>query len=127
MIPIDPVRTQRILIRANNWIGDVVMISPAVRAIRERFTQARIAMVAKNWVLDALGGNPCFDELIEYDPDGIHRGVAGRLRLARALRQGAPFDLAVLFQKAFDAAAVARLAGARGPLGYATHPPRALV
>jgi heptosyltransferase-2 len=127
MIPIDPVRTQRILIRANNWIGDVVMISPAVRAIRERFTQARIAMVAKNWVLDALGGNPCFDELIEYDPDGIHRGVAGRLRLARALRQGAPFDLAVLFQKAFDAAAVARLAGARCRVGYATDARSALL
>jgi lipopolysaccharide heptosyltransferase II len=120
MIPINPSSTGRILIRANNWIGDVVMISPAIRAIRERFTRARIAMVAKAWVLEALGGNPCFDELLEYDPDGIHRGVAGRLRLSRALRQGGPFDLAVLFQKAFDAAVIARLAGARRRVGYAT-------
>jgi len=127
MIPIDPSTTRRILIRANNWIGDVVMISPAVRAIRERFTRARIAMVAKTWVLEALAGNPCFDELIEYDPDGVHRGVAGRLRLARALRQGAPFDLAVLFQKAFDAAAIARLAGARCRVGYATDTRSALL
>jgi ADP-heptose:LPS heptosyltransferase len=77
-------------------------------------------MVAKAWVLEALGGNPCFDELLEYDPDGVHKGVAGRLRLARTLRQGDPFDLAVLFQKAFDAAVIARLAGARCRVGYAT-------
>jgi lipopolysaccharide heptosyltransferase II len=127
MISIDPSTTRRILIRANNWIGDVVMISPAVRAIRERFTRARIAMVAKSWVLEALGGNPCFDELIEYDPDGIHSGVAGRLRLAHTLRQGAPFDLAVLFQKAFDAAVIARLAGARCRVGYATDARSALL
>ena len=120
MIPIDPSSTGRILIRANNWIGDVVMISPAIRAIRERFARARIAMVAKAWVLEALGGNPCFDELLEYDPDGVHRGIAGRLRLSRTLRQGSPFDLAVLFQKAFDAAVIARLAGARCRIGYAT-------
>lgn len=120
MIPIDPSSTGRILIRANNWIGDVVMISPAIRAIRERFTRARIAMVAKAWVLEALAGNPCFDELLEYDPNGVHRAIAGRLRLSRALRQGGPFDLAVLFQKAFDAAVIARLAGARCRIGYAT-------
>src|SRR5258706_5094127 len=127
MFPTDRAATRRILIRANNWIGDVVMISPAVRAIRERFFRARIAMVAKAWVLEALGGNPCFDELIEYEPDGLHAGIAGRLRLARALRRGAPFDLAVLFQKAFDAAVVARLAGARLRVGYATDARSALL
>jgi lipopolysaccharide heptosyltransferase II len=120
MTPPDPRHVRRILIRANNWIGDVVMISPAVRAIRRRFPEARVAMVGKRWVLDALRGAPQYDELIEYDPAGAHRGASGRLRLARALRTGGRFDLAVLFQKAFDAAVVARLAGARLRVGYAT-------
>ena len=119
MIPIEPDRVRRILIRANNWIGDVVMISPAVRAIREHFRQARIAILAKRWVLDALRGSPTFDDLIEYDSEGAHRGPVGRLRLARPLRRQR-FDLAVLFQKAFDAAAIAVLAGARLRVGYAT-------
>ena len=120
MIPPEPRDVRRILIRANNWIGDVVMISPAVRAIRRRFPEARLAIVAKRWVLDALRGAPQYDDLIEYDPSGAHRGAAGRLRLARELRAGGRFDLAVLFQKAFDAAVVARLAGARLRVGYAT-------
>lgn len=120
MIDIDPATTRRILIRANNWIGDVVMIAPAVRAIRKRFPEARMAIVAKGWVLEALAGNPYYDELIEYDPDRQHAGVAGRLRLAGAIRRGGGVDLAVLFQKAFDAAVLALVAGARLRVGYAT-------
>lgn len=119
-VPADPERIRRILVRANNWIGDVVMISPAVRALRRRFQSASIAIVAKRWVLDALSGNPAYDELVEYDHEGAHRGLTGRLRLARRIREGGPVDLAVLFQKAFDAALMARLAGARLRVGYAT-------
>ena len=119
MTPIDPAAVRRILIRVNNWIGDVVMISPAVRAIRAHFREARIAILAKSWVLETLSGDPFYDDLIEYDDAGRHRGAAGRLRLAANLRQRR-FDLAILFQKAFDAAALAFLAGARRRVGYAT-------
>ncbi len=119
MRPIDPGEVRRILIRANNWIGDVVMISPAVRAIRARFPEARIAILARGWVLEALRGSPFYDDLIEYDRDGSHRGTAGLYRLARELRRRR-FDLAILFQKAFEAAALAFLAGARLRIGYAT-------
>jgi lipopolysaccharide heptosyltransferase II len=117
--PIDPATIGRVLIRANNWIGDVVMISPAVRALRAHFPRARIAILAKSWVLETLRGDPFFDDLIEYDSAGAHRGVGGRLRLAFALRRER-FDLAVLFQKAFDAAALAFLAGVPRRVGYAT-------
>src|SRR5438445_1728168 len=116
-VPPHPIR--RILIRANNWIGDVVMISPAVRAIREHFDKARIAILAKSWVLEALQGNPYYDDLIEYDREGSHRGLLGRGALVAELRR-ARFDLAVLFQKAFEAAFFAYLAGVPARIGYAT-------
>ncbi len=127
MIPIDPATTRRILVRANNWIGDVVLISPAVRALREHFPEARLAILGKRWVLEALSGNPYFDDLIEYDRRGRHAGLAGRLRLSAELRRGGRFDLAILFQKAFDAAAIAWMAGARHRVGYATDARRALL
>jgi heptosyltransferase-2 len=116
----DPERIRRVLLRANNWIGDVVMISPAVRAIRERFPAARIVILAKPWVCDVLRDSPFFDELFEYDPQGRHAGMSGRLAVARDLRKGGPIDLAVLFQKAFEAAVLARLAAARLRVGYAS-------
>jgi heptosyltransferase-2 len=112
-----PVR--RILIRANNWIGDVVMISPAVRAIRAKFGGARIAILGRAWVVDTLRGTPFYDDLLLYDDAGRHRGLRGRLRLARELRRER-FDLAVLFQKAFEAAALAWLARIPVRVGYAT-------
>ncbi|HEU4400866.1 MAG TPA: lipopolysaccharide heptosyltransferase II [Candidatus Polarisedimenticolia bacterium] len=119
MTPIDPAGIRRILIRVNNWIGDVVMISPAVRAIRAQYPEARVTILAKSWVLEALRGNPFYDELVEYDNEGAHRGLGGRLRLVKQLRLRR-FDLAVLFQKAFEAAAFAFLAGARFRVGYRT-------
>jgi lipopolysaccharide heptosyltransferase II len=116
--PPRPQDVRRILIRANNWIGDVVMISPAARAIREHFRQARISILAKRWVLDTLRGHPFYDDLIEFDDDGAHRGIRGRVRLGLTLRRER-FDLAVLFQKAFEAAWLAFLAGARRRIGHA--------
>jgi heptosyltransferase-2 len=127
MIPVAPASTRRILVRANNWIGDVVLISPAVRALREHFPDARLAILGKRWVLEALSGNPFFDDLIEYDRQGRHAGLAGRLRLAAELRRGGRIDLAILFQKAFDAAAIAWMSGARQRVGYATDGRRALL
>ena len=119
MRSIDPASIRRLLIRVNNWIGDVVMISPAVRALRAHYPAARIAILAKSQVLETLRGDPVYDELIEYDSGGAHRGLRGRLLLAAALRRR-HFDLAVMFQKAFDAAALAFLGGARYRVGYAT-------
>ena len=87
MTSIDPSGIRRILIRVNNWIGDVVMISPAVRALRAHFRGARIAIVAKSWVLETLTGDPFYDDLIEYDSAGAHQGLGGRQRLAAALRR----------------------------------------
>jgi len=107
----------KILIRVNNWIGDVVMISPAMRAIRQRFPTAEITLLAKPWVLDALQGSPVYDRLIEYDPDGPHAGLGGRWRLIRSLRRER-FDMAVLFQKAFEAAFLARTAGIPLRIGF---------
>ena len=126
MRPIPPSVVNRILIRANNWIGDVVMISPAVRALREHFGGARIAILAKPWVLETLQGNPFYDDLIEYDDGRTHAGAAGFLRLVARLRTER-FDLAILFQKAFEAAAIARLAGIPFRVGYATDSRSALL
>ena len=95
------------------------MISPAIRALRERFAQAEIAILARPWVLDTLAGNPFFDRLIPYENPGRHAGLLGRVRLARELRRQ-KFDLAVLFQKAFDAAFLAALAGIPIRVGHDT-------
>jgi hypothetical protein len=51
-----------ILIRATNWVGDAVMCLPALRAIRDRFPEAHIAILAKPAVADLYARESCADE-----------------------------------------------------------------
>jgi heptosyltransferase-2 len=116
-IPREEVR--RLLIHGTNWIGDVVLISPAVRALRETYPEARISYLARGALADAVRGDTRLDEVIHYDRAGRHRPPFGTLRLARALR-ARRFDLAVLFPKSFEAALISRLAGIPRRAGWRT-------
>jgi len=108
--PPDPARVRKILVRSTNWIGDVVMISPALAALRKRFPEARIEVVALPHLAECFEGNPSVDAVIPFDRRGRDRGALGLIRFSRSLRSRG-YDLAVLFQKAIGAALMARLAG----------------
>jgi heptosyltransferase II len=108
----------KILIRATNWVGDAIMALPALRAVRGRFPEATIAIVARPYVADIYRGQGISDELISYDAGGAHAGFSGRERLARELR-ARTFDIALLLQNAFDAAWLAWRAGIPERIGYA--------
>src|SRR2546422_8936250 len=95
----EPDSIHRIMVRANNWIGDVVMISPSLKALRETYPGAIIEVVARPHVADSFIGHPWVDRVMLQDPRGRHRGVRGFCRLAAELRER-KYDLAVLFQKA---------------------------
>jgi heptosyltransferase-2 len=104
----------KILVRATNWVGDAVMSLPALRALRERFPDAEISILAKPWVADLYRREPFCDRLIPYSP----RGWREKWEAARKLRP-LRFDCAILLQNAFEAAAIAVLAGIPERIGYA--------
>ena len=114
-----PDSIHRILVRANNWIGDVVMISPSLKALRETWPEARIEIVARPHVAGCFQSHPWVDDVIVHEPRGRHKGPLGFWRLTSELKQRR-YDLAVLFQKAFGAALMAKMAGARRIVGYDT-------
>lgn len=111
--------TKKILIRSANWVGDAIMTTPALSAIRHNFPKARITLLAKPWVVPVFEHNPHIDELMVYEANGRHKGPMGRWRLSRDLKRGR-FDLAILFQNAFEAALIAWLAKIPRRLGYTT-------
>jgi heptosyltransferase-2 len=110
MIPLDTTQIRSVLVRVTNWIGDAVMNTPALGAIRETFPGARITVLAAPLVAELFMPHDCVDEVMVYDRGGRHAGIAGKFRLALELRSRR-FDLAILLQSAFDAALIARLAG----------------
>jgi heptosyltransferase II len=108
----------KILIRATNWVGDAILALPALRAVRRKFPDAHIAIVARPYVADLYRGQQVCDQLISYDPQGAAKGFSGRERLASELRAQS-FDVALLLQNAFDAAWLAWRAGIPQRVGYA--------
>ena len=110
---------RRILIRAANWVGDAVMTTPVIRAVRKNFPGSRITVLAKPWVVPVYGSNPHVDEIMVYDTAGRHKMGIGTLRLAADIRRR-QFDLAILLQNAFEAALLVFLAGVPLRVGYNT-------
>lgn len=108
----------RILIRATNWVGDAIMALPALRAVRGRFPDAEVSILARPYVTDIYRDQQICEHLINYDPQGIHAGFSGRERLATELR-ARRFEVALLLQNAFDAAWLVWRAGIPKRIGYA--------
>lgn len=97
-----------------SWVGDAVMATGAVRAIRAARPEARIVALARPAPAALLDGAPFLDAVIVADA----RGATGPLRAARALR-AAGVTAVLLLPNSFRAALVARLSGARVIVGHA--------
>ena len=110
---------KRILVRGPNWLGDAVMCEPALRGLRRLFPDAQIALLVKPAVADLFVGHPALTRVLTYDSKGRHAGLPGKWALAGQLRRQG-FDLAILFQNAFEAAFLTFLAGVPRRYGYAT-------
>jgi heptosyltransferase-2 len=103
-------RLDRILIRAVNWVGDAVMTTPAIGAVRDRFPRAEITLLANPLVSQLFTPHRSVDRVITFDRNGVHKGLAGRIRLAAHVRKQA-FDAAVILPNSFESALIPWLAG----------------
>lgn len=101
--------TRRIVAIVPNPVGDAVMFTPALRAIRARFAEAELTLFARPAPAAVLTPNP-WGAVVSVDPGGLWAG-------ARALRAGG-FDLAVLGPNSFRSALLVRLAGIPNRAGY---------
>jgi len=112
-------RTHRILIRSTNWIGDAIMTTPAIRAIRKHFLHAQITLLAKPWVAPVFAYSPHVDHIMIYDANNIHDGIKGKWQLIQDIKSK-KFDTAILLQNAVEAAILSFFAGIPYRLGYNT-------
>jgi heptosyltransferase II len=104
-----------ILVVQPSWVGDAVMATPALRALRERFPSARISYLLRRYVKPIYEGMPWADRLLTYQPKGDKR--SGTFRLGARLRTG-KFDLAVLLTNSFKTALLCKLAKIPRVVGY---------
>ena len=107
----------RILVFVPNWVGDAVMATPALAALRRAFPNAKIVALARPYVSQILAGLTSVDEVRGLSGLDSGASVTSLLRDAKALRAES-FDLAVLMTNSFRTATFALLAGAKTRLGY---------
>ena len=107
----------KILVRGTNWLGDAVMTIPALQRLRGSFPDAHITLLAPPRAAEVFTGFAAVDEIIVYRRK--EQGKRAFIEVLRQLRRER-FDLALLFQNAFEAALLAFLGGAKIRIGYDT-------
>jgi heptosyltransferase-2 len=106
-----------ILVFCPNWVGDAVMATPTLRALRRGFPKARIVGLMRPVIADVLRGVDYVNDCMRWEPGGP-RAKERTWPVLKALRRER-FDLAVLLTNSFHSAAVAWLCGAKRRVGYA--------
>jgi len=116
---------RHLLVRLPNPLGDAVMATPALRALRETWTETRITWAGGPAAQSALEGLPWRDDVMPVgDRDGKGRSAPFRAgRILKAL--GA--DAALLMPNSFSSALAVRRAGIPVRIGSSLHGRRALL
>lgn len=104
---------QRLLIVLPSWVGDVVMATPVLRALREHLPDARICAAMRPGLDELLRGCPWLDETVVMR----NAGLKGPFALARAIRRFKP-DAGILLPNSFRSALTLRLSGCPIRIGY---------
>lgn len=107
--PSSPLDARRILVRGTNWIGDLVLMSPALEAIRHAWPDAHIGLLVRRHLAGAMRPNPNVDQVLEDEGgERLPRPFSTVAQASRLRRHR--FDLAILFPRSFETALVAALA-----------------
>jgi len=108
---------QRILVRLPNPIGDTVMSTPALAALRAHWPAARIVAAGPGSAAALMEGLPFFDELLAL-PARKSAGGTAALHAAAAKLRAENFELALLMANSFSSAWMVRRTGAARRVGY---------
>ena len=115
MEEIESDRIKRIVVHSPTWVGDAVMSLPALHALRRICPRAHITVASRRGTSDIFIESNSVDDVLIQERSGLLSTLSNASKWKR--RQ---FDLAVLFQNAFAAAATAFFARVPMRIGYGT-------
>lgn len=96
-----PANPKKILIIRSGGLGDVIMTTPLVRAVRRKFPRAKITYLVGKWAAAALKNNPNVNRVWEFDDEIIFKkNIFAVRKLIKELRKE-NFELCFILDKSY--------------------------
>ena len=111
------VKPKTILVIQTAFLGDVVLTTPLLTALKEYFPNASLSVLVIPRTQEALSRHPAVDEVLTYDKKGAQRGIRSLFQLARLIKTRG-FDLCFLPHRSFRSAALAWFSGIPRRIGF---------
>ncbi len=108
---------EKILVVQTSFLGDAVLTTPLLAALRRLFPQAELAVLCTPQAKSIFVGNSNVDTIITDDKRGEGRGLAGMWRMAKVLRSRG-FKIALSPHKSLRSALLLFLAGISCRIGF---------
>ena len=109
---------KNILVINTMHIGDLMLVTPALRTLRANYPQAHIALLTDKPLADLVRCNENIDECILIDKHGRDKGIRALIRFIRQIRKR-HFDLVINYHRNERASAIASFSGGKKIVGYA--------
>lgn len=109
---------KKILVINTMHIGDLLLVTPALRTLRTNYPKARITLLTDKSLGDLVRCNENLDECLLIDKHGKDKGVLALLRFIQEIRSR-HFDLVINFHRNERASAIAAFSGGKKIVGYA--------
>ncbi|KPJ58378.1 MAG: hypothetical protein AMJ42_03385 [Deltaproteobacteria bacterium DG_8] len=108
---------EKLLIICPNWVGDMVMATPALKAMRQCYPHSSISLLVRPYIRLVIEDLPYYDRIIEFDAKGKERGLRGILSCSLRL-QKERFDWALILPNSFSSALLSFLSLIPRRIGY---------
>lgn len=109
---------KNILVINTMHIGDLMLVTPALRTLRANYPKAHIALLTDKTLADLVRCNENIDECILIDKHGRDKGILALIRFIRQIRKR-HFDLVINYHRNERASAIASFSGGKKIVGYA--------
>ncbi|HEX2682919.1 MAG TPA: glycosyltransferase family 9 protein, partial [Ferruginibacter sp.] len=106
-----------ILIRLPNWLGDMVMSTAFVEAVKEQFPHATIDLVAKKGIDFLLDHFPEHGQRYIFSKEEF-KGMLGARKFGQQIKAQKKYDIFFCLPDSFSSAVMANASGATTKVGF---------
>jgi ADP-heptose:LPS heptosyltransferase len=107
---------ERFLVIRTDRVGDVILSTPVLEAIKSHFPKSHLAMMVSSYAADVVKNNPNLDDVIIDDPENGHKGIKGFFLLLKEIKRR-DFDVGILLRPTLRLSLLLFLAGIRYRIG----------